>query len=97
MVAALYLNRYQKGGPEKCRARLSSAGKLFLLVARSDCAARTSVCAGTTFYALVRVDRIYVAFDDCLLRTFVLAGATCLAVGFADYVCHNSKFDCLLF
>ena len=72
-----------------CRARLCTAGKTVLLVARSDCTAGTSVCACTTFYALVGVDRIYIAFDDSLLGTFVLAGATRLAVGFADYVCHN--------
>lgn len=61
----------------------------FLLDARSNCVARTCLGAGATFYALVRVDRIYIAFDDCLLGTFVLAGTACLAVVFVDYVCHN--------
>jgi hypothetical protein len=87
----------KKADPKIVEPALVVPEKPFWLVARSDCAARTSVCAGTTFYALVRVDRIYIAFDDSLLGTFVLAGATRLAVGFADYVCHNFRFDCLLF
>jgi hypothetical protein len=57
------------------------------LLTLGDCTCRANFSARATADALVRIDRILVAFADSLNRAVRLASSTCYTI-ITNYVCH---------